>query len=228
MKKRVSDPTPQQERLRGDYIYKDVSTSDSDNPNVQKPKPLGQTSKLVEVNKKQNDLLLSVLPKDDLLKLTLKLNRFLADERGVAEDTLRRNENILSIPLSIFSQSLSPLEALVKYMKENLKLRNHAIGNILGRDERGIWITYRNAKRKRDSELQVAQNDFFVPIHIFDDKLSILESLAFYLKAEKELRGADIALLLNKSPSTIWTALNRAKQKKQSLEENKNTVLEDV
>jgi hypothetical protein len=116
------------------------------------------------------------------------------------------------IPVSIFRNILSPLEALVKYMKDNLKLKYHEIAKRLHRDDRTIWITYRNSKSKY-VELEISK-DILIPLSIFyDRKLSILEHLVLYLREERSYSNKEIAMLLDKNESTIWTAHTRAKKK---------------
>ena len=53
----------------------------------------------------------------------------------------------IKIPILIFSQKKAPLEALVAYLREHLKLRYSEIAKMLERDARVIWSTYENAKK---------------------------------------------------------------------------------
>ena len=53
------------------------------------------------------------------------------------------------IPISIFSNDkLSTLETVVKYLKENVALKLVDIATLLNRDQRAIWTTYNNSKKK--------------------------------------------------------------------------------
>lgn len=62
---------------------------------------------------------------------------------------LMKKEDEICIPASILSdRRLGPLEACVKYLKEERKLKYSEIGEMLNRDERTIWVTYNNAKKK--------------------------------------------------------------------------------
>lgn len=116
------------------------------------------------------------------------------------------------IPVSIFRNILSPLEALVKYLKENLNLKYHEIAKLLHRDDRTIWITYRNSKSKY-VELETSE-DILISLRIFfDRKLSVLEHLVLYLREKRSNSNKEIAMLLDKNESTIWTAYTRAKKK---------------
>ena len=151
-----------------------------------------------------SDLLISMLPKDQLVKLAEKLNQYLAEEYDISEP--------IRVPVDVFSQSLSPLEALVKFLKEQHDLTYHKIGALLERDERGIWNSYRNANLKRKEHLE-ARSDIKVPITIFSKQRSILEALVMHLRDKHQMKGKDIAKLLKKSQSTIWTVYNRGKKK---------------
>jgi len=120
----------------------------------------------------------------------------------------------LRIPLSIFSHKLSPLEAFVKYLKENLGLRFNKIASELNRDDRSIWRTYQQSKIKSEIALELKKDEILIPISIFKNRnLSILEHLVVYLKDELDIPVKEISTLVNKKPSTIWTVHNRAKKK---------------
>lgn len=54
----------------------------------------------------------------------------------------------------------------------------------------------------------------FLPISIFKNSLSTLESVVLYLTAHKNLRFFEAAKLLKRNQRTIWGAYNRAKKKK--------------
>lgn len=58
------------------------------------------------------------------------------------------------IPAHIFrDRSLSVLEILVEYLKENKGLTYHEIAVMLNRDDRTIWTCYKRAKEKRNKEV---------------------------------------------------------------------------
>ena len=117
------------------------------------------------------------------------------------------------IPVCIFSY-LSPLEALVKYLKENLCMRFHEIAQQLNRDDRSIWHTYHHACLKAKLPLAVDDGSILIPIGIFKNReLSILENLSIYLKDELNIPISKICSLINKKSSTVWTAYNRAQRK---------------
>ena len=121
-------------------------------------------------------------------------------------------ENMILIPIAIFSGKLSPAEALTKFLKENHDLNYHDISALIGRDERGIWANYRRASKKMPWPFEIS-GSITVPISIFNSDKSILESLVCYLKIVKQMRNRKIAQLLNKNPANIWTVHNRAMKK---------------
>ncbi len=55
----------------------------------------------------------------------------------------------LDIPSSIFrDRSLSVLEVLVRYLKDEKKLSFHEIAVLLNRDDRTIWTVYSRGRKK--------------------------------------------------------------------------------
>jgi DNA-binding CsgD family transcriptional regulator len=131
-------------------------------------------------------------------------------------DLLRQQQpNTVRIPLSIFAARLSPAEALVKYLKEQEKLRYADIARLLNRDQRGIWCTYQRAQKKLPGMLSVPPSPHTVPATAFQDRtLSILEHVVHHLRAQN-IPLKNIAQLVNKSPSTITTVHGRARRKLQ-------------
>lgn len=118
------------------------------------------------------------------------------------------------IPLSIFSASLAPLRCIVKYLKEELNLKNNEISSYLKRDQKVIWKTYKEANKRQPKRFKIQEERYYIPISVFDSKeLSILESLVLYLKENLKLSIKDISMILNKDLSTIYTSYNRANKK---------------
>lgn len=142
------------------------------------------------------------------------IKHFKEEYKLTKEDLMSIYEGIeeIKVPLSIFSK-LSPLEALVKYLKENLGLRFHEIASNLNRDDRSIWRTYQQAKSKSIASFKLKEDEMLIPISIFKNRnLSVLENLVIYLKS-LNVSVKEISFLINKNISTIWTAYNRAKKK---------------
>jgi predicted DNA-binding transcriptional regulator AlpA len=120
-------------------------------------------------------------------------------------------ENKQAMPISIFSTDLSPLESIVSYMRDNLSMRLKDISESLGKSESSIWLTYRNAKKKRIS-LKI-DTSLVIPLDQFDKNKSILENVVFFMIEKQNIKVKDLSRILNKSQSTIWTTYNRVRTK---------------
>ena len=56
----------------------------------------------------------------------------------------------IDIPSFVFKdRTLSVLEVMVEYLRDNKKMRFHEIAKIINRDDRTVWTVYRRAKLKR-------------------------------------------------------------------------------
>ncbi|MBR9677613.1 hypothetical protein GOV04_05730 [Candidatus Woesearchaeota archaeon] len=126
----------------------------------------------------------------------------------------KEKELEFSIPLSIFSQQLSPAEALVKFLKDNKGLRFCNIAKALQKKENGVWLNYQRAIKKKSGELTSLPDDIQIPLYIFKNpSLSYLESIVYYLRTELKLSNKLIAKKLSKSEQVLSIAYNRAKNK---------------
>ncbi|MFH2021249.1 MAG: hypothetical protein ABIJ34_07555 [archaeon] len=113
-----------------------------------------------------------------------------------------------TIPLSAFSNPLSTLEIVVKYLKENQEKSYHEIAVILNRNDRTVWCTYNNSRKKLDKPLSIHPS-VSVPISIFASRdKSVLESLALYLKG-LGYSYQKIATALDRNYQTIYTVCRR-------------------
>ncbi|MBU1198712.1 MAG: hypothetical protein KKF46_02675 [Nanoarchaeota archaeon] len=119
------------------------------------------------------------------------------------------------IPVAVFDNDyLSALESIVKYLYENKGLRLSEIAKLLSRDSRAIGVTYKFARKKMKSELKVSVSKQSFPASaLAERKLSVLESIVYYLKKQYYLSFHDIALLLKRDDRTIWTVYQRALKK---------------
>ncbi|MFH1641539.1 MAG: hypothetical protein ABIC04_01435 [Nanoarchaeota archaeon] len=127
----------------------------------------------------------------------------------------REEEVVLKVPSSIFRErKLGILEALTKYLKEEIKMSYHDMATHLNRDDRVIWTTYNNGKKKFQGRLDIDRQSVWIPASIFANrKIGVLEVLTKYLKEEIELANCEIAGILNRDNRTIWMSYNRAKKK---------------
>jgi len=133
----------------------------------------------------------------------------------------------LTIPSTIFSnKKLGCLEAMVKYMKENLEMSYHEIAKILNRDDRTIWTAYKKAIEKQPGPISLEKTMLMLPIikvekimiilpvSIFKNKkLTTLEAIIKYLK-QKGQNFSEISKLLNRDQRNIWTIYSKAVRKK--------------
>ena len=170
------------------------------------------------------------------LKELLESAKKTRSETGLKKDISSQESQELTFPISILStKKISSLEAIVKYLRENKRLSYKKIGLLLHRNSRTLAVTYSVAKRKypsmfppeidamiansenEDTKNSITQNNR-LPFTIFDNSLSILESICHYLSTQNN-SYSEIARLLSKDPRTIWTVCKRAEKKLKSAEE---------
>jgi hypothetical protein len=62
-----------------------------------------------------------------------------------------RDRGYIDIPSYVFKdRTLSVLEVMVEYLRDNKKMRFHEIALIINRNDRTVWTVYRRAKLKRN------------------------------------------------------------------------------
>lgn len=62
----------------------------------------------------------------------------------------KEKSKVLSIPTALFrDRNLSVLEIMVEYLKDKKNMRYSQIAELLNRDDRTIWTSYKRAKEKR-------------------------------------------------------------------------------
>jgi hypothetical protein len=119
----------------------------------------------------------------------------------------------ISVPLTIYSEALTPLESTVKYLRENKEMKFSEIGPVLGRDQKAVAITYRAASRKVKAAFNESEASVFVPASIFNSKsLSAFEALVVYLRKTHSI--LEISKVLGKDYRTVWTIYSRATAKR--------------
>ena len=189
----------------------------------------------------------SISKKDLILlleKLAKKKNITSEDVPSNSSDVLSSDvsySNIL-LPLEILrTNELSSLESIVKFLRENHSLSYKEIGILLHRNPKTLAVTYAASRRKKSekffsntltvSPLSKSRSSSSatdsIPITIFDDTLSVLESVCFYLKSQTSSDNsyAKIARMIGKDQRTVWTVCHRAKikleQRRSKLEKEK-------
>lgn len=176
-------------RFSKKYTKRDKSTNKTSSSQVSENKELAEK------------LIFSLLGKEEIAE-------FVDDVKN------RLDREDIVLPVEIFAQELSPAEAVVKYLKEEKQISFHKIALKLNRDERGIWSSYARAKKKKPTSFKLVESVAHIPIRILGNrKLSILEAVVFYLK-EEGFDVAEIAKILKKNKSTIYTVYGRAKTKR--------------
>lgn len=131
----------------------------------------------------------------------------------VLQQALEKQEKEEQVPLSIFSSPLTVLESLVRYLKDERKKSLHEISLLLGRDERNLWHSFTNAKRKLPEGFSMF-SELLVPVRIFANTAwSPQEALVVYLKEQEGRSLRKIAGLLARDERTIGTVYRRARKK---------------
>ncbi len=163
--------------------------------------------------KKGTDFPISELDKD--FEKFKKLYEELKEKYGAVELIHKAEEKEVLVPTGIFNKTLSPLESISKYLRENLHLSNKQIGKLMGRSEKTIWQAYNSSRKKHPQLFEISETKFVVPVSkLSDRKFSAFESIVDYLKTKFELSYHEIAVLLRRDDRTIWTIHYRAKAKK--------------
>ncbi len=135
------------------------------------------------------------------------------------EDYLKQKEILaekeLAIPVSVFSEKLSPLETVAKYLVENLNIKYSEIGRVLKKERQVIWTTYKRASEKIPHIFDEVDSDIVIPLSVLcSEKFSIAELIVAYLKENLNMKNSEISLLLKKDARTIWTFYKRYLKKK--------------
>ena len=154
------------------------------------------------------------LNKEELLQVIIgKLkDRYDVEEKEILD--IIKSEKETTIPITIFSKELGGLEAISKYMKENLNMNYSEIAKELHRNERTIWTSYKKAKEKQEEIFTENKEAILIPVSIFKDNgLTIFESIISYLRG-KEIKYSEIAKLLNRDQRNIRTIYIRTINKK--------------
>ena len=119
-----------------------------------------------------------------------------------------------AIPMSIFSTGkLSVQEAIIKYLRENLSFSYKQIAEALNKNPGPIGISYRTAKRKHPSALPVSFEQGFISLSIFINCNSVFATCVKYLIENERFKIKQVASLLKRHYTTIWTVYNRVKKK---------------
>ena len=144
----------------------------------------------------------------DLRALFTQLKR----KYGISQLIHFLDKKELLIPDCIFTKELSVFQSIVKYLKENCKLKNKDIATLLHKSQESIWQAY-NYSKIIPSKFKIVSSEHYIPLSDLDFSLTILESVVVYLKEKWLLNYHKIAILLKRDDRTIWTVYQRAKKK---------------
>ena len=154
------------------------------------------------------------LSKQEKIELVSHFIDELKNIHGVADyEILYKKE--AQIPVGVFSNDLlSCLEAIVKYMKENLRMRFSKSAKLLNRSNKTIWATYQKAFKKMPSSFGSVSRDIIIPVSaIANRSYSTLESVVGFIK-DLDYSNHEVAMMLYLDDRTIWTIWDRVKKKR--------------
>ena len=150
---------------------------------------------------------------NDLVKF-YKIKKVFDEFKEITPEIIKKFEEKIEVPVSIFSKKLSCLETVVKYLRENLNLSNKEIAKLIKRSEKTIWQAYNSARKKYSSKFFIEFSKYYISVSVLSDrKLSVLENIVKYLHENFELNYSEIARLLCRDNRTIWTVYSRARKK---------------
>ena len=154
------------------------------------------------------------LSREEKIRLVSLLIDELKKNHDVTDNEILNRKEV-HIPIGIFSNdALSCLEAIVKYMKENLNLRFSKIGKVLNRSSKTIWATYQKSLKKMPASFGNVSRDIVIPASAISNRsFSTLESVVGFVK-DIEHSNHEVALMLHLDDRTIWTVWDRVKKKR--------------
>ena len=154
------------------------------------------------------------LSKEEKIELVSYLINELKKLHEVGEQEIFGKKEMY-IPVGIFANDvLGSLEAIVKYLKEGLKLRFSKIAVLLNRNNKTIWATYHKASKKMPLPFGDISRDIIIPVLTFANRsFSTLENVVAYLK-DLDYSNHEVALMLHLDDRTIWTIFDKVKKKR--------------
>ena len=142
----------------------------------------------------------------------------LAEQLAAIASRLERkaHQTVLPIPLGIYATgNLTVLEATVRYLVTEKRMRLCEVADVVGRNERSLWHTAHSAERKHPGPLPCDPSLPQVPAAIFRDKrMPALTSLVLYCRDVLEFANKDIARLLARALGTISCVYSLGKRRR--------------
>jgi hypothetical protein len=115
-----------------------------------------------------------------------------------------------SVPLTLYqNRDLGIMELTVKYLHENESLPLAEIARLINRDQRTVWVMYRQATLKSAARLAPETTDYTIPLVFRDRDSGVLQAIVAYVKERHNLRFADIGRIMNRDPRIICTVYHR-------------------
>ncbi|MBI4452554.1 hypothetical protein HY637_03930 [Candidatus Woesearchaeota archaeon] len=154
------------------------------------------------------------LSKEEKIELISRFIDELKRIHEVSEQELLHKKEAM-IPVGVFgNDALSSLEAIVKFMRENLKMRFSKIAKSLNRSNKTIWATYSKASKKMPSSFDNVSRQIIIPSSAISNRsYSTLESVVGFVK-DLDYSNHEVAEMLHLDDRTIWTVWDRVKKKR--------------
>lgn len=154
------------------------------------------------------------LSKEGKIELISRLIDEIKRAHQVTEQEILRTKEA-HIPVGVFANDeLSCLEAIVKYMKENMNMKFAKIAKLLNRSNKTIWATYSKARKKMASSFDDVSSQILIPVSAVSNRAySTLESIVGFVK-DLDYTNHEVAEMLHLDDRTIWTIWDRVKKKR--------------
>lgn len=154
------------------------------------------------------------LSQEEKIELASYLINELKETYAVTQQEILARKEI-SIPVGVFDNDVvSSLEAIVKHLREDLKLRFSKIAKLLNRSNKTIWATYHNAIKKMPASFGPVSREIIIPVSALANRaFSTLESVVGFIK-DFGYTNHEVALMLHLDDRTIWTVYDRVKKKR--------------
>ena len=175
------------------------------------------TPRIPPTNSADSDKIISKfngLSKEEKIELISQMVNELKRLHNVSEQEILYKKEI-SVPIGIFANDvLGSLEAIVKYLKEDMKLKFSKIAKLLNRSNKTIWATYHNAVKKMPSSFGDVSREIIIPVTLIANRsFSTLESIVGFVK-DFGLTNHEVAVMLHLDDRTVWTVYDRVKKKR--------------
>lgn len=109
------------------------------------------------------------------------------------------------VPIAAFRSDLTPLETIVKFLREERGMRLVDIAAVVGRDQRAIGVTYARVARKMPGPLPGGSSHVLFPaVLLRDEALTPAEHVVRFLR-DAGFSHAEIARMLGRDGRTVWT-----------------------